>query len=231
MASEFAGRRVVVTGATGALGSAVVQHLIEAGAEVIGTCLNHDEKSQLEGLGHQRLTARVIDLTDEAAVAAMFCEIDTLWASLHVAGGFAMGPIEDASLDDVTKMWRINAVTAFLCSREAVKRMKSAGAGRIVNISAKPALRPAAQLSAYTMSKAAVAALTRSLAEEVGDTGVLVNAVAPSIMDTPANRQAMPDADFDKWPKVEDVATAIAYLASPANVLTNGEVLPVYGRM
>jgi NAD(P)-dependent dehydrogenase (short-subunit alcohol dehydrogenase family) len=109
--------------------------------------------------------------------------------------------------------------------------MADAG-GRIVNVAARPALewRTGAGMTAYTASKAGVAALTAALAEEVVKAGILVNAVAPSIMDTPANRQAMPKADHTLWPKVEEVAATIAFLASPENRVTRGAVVPVYGK-
>jgi NAD(P)-dependent dehydrogenase (short-subunit alcohol dehydrogenase family) len=125
-----------------------------------------------------------------------------------------------------------NLVSAFLCSREAVKAMlRNAQGGRIVNVAARPALEPrgGGGMVAYTVSKAGVAALTAALAEEVISRNILVNAVAPSIMDTPANRAAMPKADHDKWPKVEDVAATILFLASPENTVTRGAVVSVYG--
>jgi NAD(P)-dependent dehydrogenase (short-subunit alcohol dehydrogenase family) len=104
--------------------------------------------------------------------------------------------------------------------------------GRIVNVAARPALewRSGAGMAVYTASKAGVAALTAALAEEVAKDGILVNAVAPSIMDTPANRQAMPKADYALWPKVEEVAATIAFLASPDNRVTRGAIVPVYGK-
>ena len=104
--------------------------------------------------------------------------------------------------------------------------------GRIVNVAARPALewRQGAGMTAYTMAKAGVAALTVALAEEVAHEGILVNAVAPSIMDTAANRSAMPQADHDAWPKVEEVAATIVFLASPDNAVTRGAVVPVYGK-
>src|SRR5690349_4411834 len=127
----------------------------------------------------------------------------------------------------------MNFVTAFLCCRAAASSMLRSGAGgRIVNIAARPALewRSGAGMAAYTASKAAVAALTVALAEEVAADGILVNAVAPSIMDTRANREAMPKSDHWRWPKVEEVAATILFLASPENRVTRGAVVPVYGK-
>jgi NAD(P)-dependent dehydrogenase (short-subunit alcohol dehydrogenase family) len=133
----------------------------------------------------------------------------------------------------------MNLTTTFLCCRTAVETMTRAGqrgqddqGGRIVNVAARPALewRMGAGMTAYTVSKAAVAALTAALAEEVAKHDILVNAVAPSIMDTPANRQAMPKADFSAWPKVEEVAATIVFLASPDNKVTRGAIVPVYGK-
>ena len=146
-----------------------------------------------------------------------------------------MAPVADIGQADFEAMMRLNAGTCFLCCREAVKAMRRSGrpagdAGRIVNVIARPALEPTGGMLAYSTSKAAVASLTECLAREVQEEGILVNAVAPSIMDTPANRAAMPDADFDAWPKVEEVARAMVWLASPANALTTGALVPVYGR-
>jgi NAD(P)-dependent dehydrogenase (short-subunit alcohol dehydrogenase family) len=125
----------------------------------------------------------------------------------------------------------MNFVSCALCCRAAVNAMAGAG-GRIVNVSARPGLewRSGAGMVAYTASKAAVAALTAALAEEVAKDGILVNAVAPSIMDTPANRQAMPKADYALWPKVEEVAATIVFLASPDNRVTRGAIVSVYGK-
>ena len=124
-----------------------------------------------------------------------------------------------------------NFIACFLCCRAAVKAMGKDG-GRIVNVAARPALewRSGSGMVAYASSKAAVAAMTAALAEEVVKDGILVNAVAPSTMDTPANRKAMPNADFAAWPKVEEVAATIAYLASPDNAVTRGGIVPVYGK-
>ena len=109
--------------------------------------------------------------------------------------------------------------------------MRSGGdGGCIVNVAARPALQPVGGMIAYTTAKAAVASLTQCLAEEVRGDGIRVNAILPSILDTPANRRAMPDADFDRWPKPAEVARTISFLASPDNRLTSGALVPVFGR-
>jgi len=144
-----------------------------------------------------------------------------------------MAPIGETTKSDLMKQVEMNFVTAFLCCRAAVNAMLPTGAGgRIVNVATRPALewRAGAGMVAYTASKAAVAALTVALAEEVVKGDILVNAIAPSTMDTAANRKAMPKADFSAWTKVEDVAATILFLASPENKVTRGGIVPVYGR-
>jgi NAD(P)-dependent dehydrogenase (short-subunit alcohol dehydrogenase family) len=208
---RFAGRHVVVTGGTGALGFAVVALL-----------------EQEEATVH---VPRGVDLTSEEAATAFFDGLPAApWASIHLVGGFAMGKLGAMTLADFRAQHDLNVVTCFLACREAARRMR--GGGRIVNVASRPGVLPhlGGGMAAYTAAKAAVAALTRALAAELLGDGILVNAVVPSTMDTPANRRAMPDADFDRWPKVEEVAQAIAFLASPENTLTSGALLPVYGR-
>lgn len=229
----FEGRHVVVTGGTGALGTAVVKALLEAGA----TCHVPAHRRDAGASGAQVPDERLrpvpgVDLTNEEAVTAFYAQLPDLWASLHLAGGFRMAPIEETRLEDFLQMVEINAVTCFLCCREAVRRLRqgSPEGGRIVNVAARPALVPTGGLAAYSASKAAVVSLTQSLAEEVRAEGILVNAVAPSVIDSPANRQAMPEADHASWPRPEEVAEAILFLASPRNRLTSGAVVPVYGR-
>jgi NAD(P)-dependent dehydrogenase (short-subunit alcohol dehydrogenase family) len=159
--------------------------------------------------------------------------VPSLWASIHLAGGFAMAPVAKTTKSDLMKQVEMNLVTAFLCCRAAVNAMTAAAAGgRIVNVATRLALewRQGAGMAAYTASKSALAALTVALAEEVVPAGILVNAVAPSTMDTAANRRAMPNADHAAWPKVEEVAATILFLASPENRVTRGAVVPVYGR-
>jgi NAD(P)-dependent dehydrogenase (short-subunit alcohol dehydrogenase family) len=226
---DFTNRHVVVTGGTGALGAAVVQILLDAGAICHIPALH-----QPAGAAHDRVHIQSkIDLTDESAVSKFYESLPSLWASIHTAGGFAAAAIADTSLATWKQMHDTNAVTCFLCCREAIKKIrksKNDDGGRLVNVAAKPALIPTAGLSAYAASKAVVASLTVSLSEELSAEKIWVNAVGPSIMDTPSNRAAMPKADFEKWPKLSEVAATIAFLASPQNAVTRGALVPVYGR-
>jgi NAD(P)-dependent dehydrogenase (short-subunit alcohol dehydrogenase family) len=175
-------------------------------------------------------------LADDEAVGSFYQAVTPLWASIHLAGGFAAGPLRDAAPAALRQQIDMNLVTCLLCCRAALSAMTRGGAegggGRIVNVAARPGLewRSGAGMVAYAASKAAVAALTTALAEEVVKDGILVNAVAPSIMDTPANRRAMPKADYSLWPKVEEVAATILFLASPDNRVTRGAIVPVYGK-
>lgn len=227
--SGFGGRRVVVTGGGGFLGMAVVEALLDQGAEVHVPAVGESDAKRLAQLDHAMLrVSPEVDLTDEAKTIAFYESVPgPLWASLHIAGGFVWGPLADAPLEAFDKMVALNLRTCWLCCREAAKRMDE---GRIVNVAAKPTLVPSANVATYAATKSAVVGLTLALDEELHERGVFVNAIAPSIMDTPTNRSAMPNADFDAWPKVEEVAATIAFLASPANKTTRGAIIPVYGR-
>jgi NAD(P)-dependent dehydrogenase (short-subunit alcohol dehydrogenase family) len=233
---DFRDRHVVITGGAGALGTAVVTALVEAGAICHVPCMNEAEAQRFRLREHRQVVLTVTgSLAEEAPIGRLYDGITPLWASIHLAGGFAAAPLAETSAATMRQQIDMNLFSCLLCCRAAVKAMTrdAAGSGgRIVNVAARPALewRSGAGTTAYAASKAAVAALTAALAEEVAKSGILVNAVAPSIMDTPANRQAMPKADFSLWPKVEEVAATILFLASPENRVTRGAVVPVYGR-
>jgi NAD(P)-dependent dehydrogenase (short-subunit alcohol dehydrogenase family) len=232
-ALDFAGRHVVVTGGTGALGGAVVAALLDRGAAVHVSWRTTGEVERFPHKAHERVRLVPAELADEAAVARLYDGIGALWASIHVAGGFAMASIEKTDRAGLMSQIETNLVSAFLCSRAAVAAMRRGGhGGRIVNVTARPGLEPrhGAGMTAYATSKAAVAALTQALAQEVVDDGILVNAVAPATLDTPANRAAMPKADVTKWAALDDVAATILFLASPDNRVTRGAIIPVYGR-
>jgi NAD(P)-dependent dehydrogenase (short-subunit alcohol dehydrogenase family) len=232
---DFEGRNVVVTGGTGALGVAVVAALIEAGA-VCHIPYRHDTEASRFGAydpSRIKLYAK-LELSDGAKVEHLYAGLPALWASIHIAGGFAFGALKDTDEATLRQQIETNFISCALCCRAALQAFARSGStgGRIVNVAARPALewRSGAHMTAYAASKAAVAALTVALAEEVARDGILVNAVAPSIMDTPVNRKSMPKADFSNWPKVEEVTRTILFLASPANAVTRGAIVPVYGR-
>jgi len=222
---------IVVTGGTGGLGRAVVGRLLDAGAALHLPVEPGVEIDSFPHAGHANLSATAgVDLTDASAVEAFYTALPELWGSIHLAGGFTMAPLAETDADTFQHMMDMNLRTCFLCCRAAAARM--AAGGRIVNVAARPGLEPrtGAGMAAYAASKAGVAALTEALGEELAGQGIWVNAVAPSIIDTPANRDAMPDADHDTWPTPEEIAATIAFLVSPDNKVTRGGVIPVYGR-
>ncbi len=227
---DFSGKNVVITGGAGALGSAVVATLLAGGATCTVPYIHETEAQRFAHRDDARVKLiAVSDLADETAVAKVYAGIK-LWASIHIAGGFAPGKVENTDKAALMAQIDSNLVSCFLCCRAALNAMS--GGGRIVNVAARPALewRSGAGMTAYTIAKTGVAALTVALAEEVAKDGILVNAVAPSIMDTPANRKTMPKANFDAWPKVEEVAATIVFLASPDNRVSRGAMVPVYGK-
>jgi NAD(P)-dependent dehydrogenase (short-subunit alcohol dehydrogenase family) len=230
--TDYHGRVVVVTGGTGALGCAVVEALLARGASCVVPY--RDDGAAARAPFKDRVTlVGPVDLSDERDVARVYDGVAALWASIHLAGGFAMTSIADTKKADIFRMFEMNLVTCHLCCAAAARVLRRSGrGGRIVNVAARPALEPrlAAGMAAYGASKAAVAALTEALAEEVAGDGILVNAVAPSIIDTPTNRAAMPKAKHEQWPKVDEIAATIMFLASAENRVTRGAIVPVYGR-
>jgi NAD(P)-dependent dehydrogenase (short-subunit alcohol dehydrogenase family) len=228
-------RHVVITGGTGGLGRAVVNAFLQVGT-VCHLPLHGDAPHDAGMERSERLVyAPKVDLTDEAAVTGFYESLPALWASVHLAGGFSMRPIAETRLEEFRAQFDLNAVTCFLCCREAVRAIRNGNGfelpgGRIVNVAARPVVAPEGGMIAYSASKAAVASITQSLAIEVKSEGILVNAVLPSIIDTSANREAMPKADPAKWPKPEQIAETILFLCSPENALTSGALIPVYGR-
>ncbi len=220
MALALQDRNVVVTGGRGGLGPAVVEALGAAGA----VCHLPVRGAATGGGPRVRVTGGV-DLTEEAAVTAYYRSLPPLWASVHVAGGWAGAPILETSLAQLRAQLDVNLVTAFLCCREAVRALGAGG--RIVNVSSRAALVPAGGALAYTAAKAALSAFTQGLAAEVKAAGVLVNAVAPGTIDTAANRAAMGEAAAKGWTPPADIAAAILWLASPENATVTGAIVPV----
>lgn len=233
----FTGKTALVAGGTGGLGRAVSLAFLEEGALLIVTYINEQEFAALQqaaGAHASRLVGRKLDVTDEAAVQQLVDGVVKEHGRLDIlvntvggyAGGIKLWELETQVFD---LMLALNLRAGFMLARTAVKAMLPQGNGAIVNVAAKAALDHAAGASAYAASKAAALALMDSLAEDLKGSGVRVNSILPSIIDTPANRKAMPGADFAKWPKPEDIARVIIFLCSEDARVIHGAAIPVYG--
>ena len=215
------GKTLAVTGARGALGSATVERAQALGAEVIGIDI-----VPAEGAANYLQ----LDLTDRGATAEALAGLDKLDGLLNIAGGFAMGTAAAEPTDDEwDAMFRINVSTVRNATMAVVPRFKEQGRGSIVNVGALGALSGAADMSAYICAKSAVMRLTESLSEELRHQGINVNAVLPSLIDTPINREGMPDADYSQWVSPQQLADVICFLASDAAGAVHGALLPVRG--
>ncbi len=220
---QLDGKTMVVTGGAGVLGQAVAEVAKNNGANVVLLDVVPDFVSDLG-------ETYSLDLTDAQAVAACFDEIGYFDALANIAGGFDMGPTvyetEDALWD---AMFNINVTTLRRVLQVAVPFMVKAGHGSIVNVGALGALRGVGHMGAYTAAKSTVMRLTEALSDEVKPLGVNVNAVLPSLIDTPRNRADMPDADFSTWVAPKDLAAVVCFLASDAARAVHGALVPVNG--
>ncbi|MBS0219941.1 MAG: SDR family NAD(P)-dependent oxidoreductase [Proteobacteria bacterium] len=223
---------VVVTGGTGALGSAVVKALVEAGAECHVPAIETAVPAGRLPAGKVSVVPNV-DLSDEASVAAYYAGLPPLHGVVNIAGGFAWAPIADSPAKVLQQQLSMNLVSCALSCREAVANFRKAGrGGHIVNISARPALNPrqGANMTAYTASKAAVAAFTVALAEELKGEDISVVALCPSTIDTPTNRADMPKADHASWVKPDSLAALIVAELGLRDPIHSGALIPVYGK-
>ena len=216
------GRRIVVTGAGGTLGNAVCQRAEALGAEVVRLDVNF--RSDLSVEHH------IVDLTDLSATQKLFSEIGPFEGLFNIAGGFAMGAsVWSENDDEWDRMFQINVTTLRNVLKSALPQLLERGSGAIVNVGAYGAKEGQESMSAYCASKSVVMRLTESLAEEVKHKGIQVNAVLPTIIDTPPNRAAMPDADPSLWVAPEDLANVICFLGSDLAQAINGAMVPVRG--
>jgi NAD(P)-dependent dehydrogenase (short-subunit alcohol dehydrogenase family) len=227
-------KRVVITGAVGALGSAVAQAFASAGARLALIDRAADPKDLLKTLGGQHSFKGGVDLSDPAqaqsaldAAAGALGGVDVL---VNIAGAFRWETLAAGKLETWDFLYSVNLKTA-VCACKAVLPHLSSQHGRIINIGANAAAKAGAGMGAYAASKAGVAKLTEALAEELKDQGITVNAVLPSIIDTPANRADMPNADFTRWVAPAALADVILFLASDAARAVTGALIPVSGRV
>jgi NAD(P)-dependent dehydrogenase (short-subunit alcohol dehydrogenase family) len=222
---------ILVTGAAGVLGQAVIATLVARGEAVVAV----DLAPMIPSAG-QRLSVGGIDLADATAGAALIAQLTgtagagSLTGLVNVAGGFLWETVSEGGWASWERMYRINVQTAFEATRLALPALRTSR-GAIVNVSAAATARAGAGLGAYTAAKSAVSRLTEALAAEELANGVRVNAVMPSVIDTPANRRDMPDADPSRWVSPSEIAEVVAFLLSPAASGVTGALVPVVGRV
>ena len=227
----------MVAGGTGGLGRAISLAFLEEGAMVFVTYRKEEEFVALKdsaALNLSSLDGRQVDATDESAAAEFINGIVAQHGALDLlvnaiggyAGGVKLWDMKTAILD---QMLALNLRSGYSLARAVLPSMLKAGRGAIVNVAAKAAIDHAAGAAAYAASKAGAVALIDSLAADCTGTGVRVNSILPSIIDTPANRQAMPNADFQKWPKPEEIAQVVLFLSSDSAKTIHGAAVPVYG--
>jgi NAD(P)-dependent dehydrogenase (short-subunit alcohol dehydrogenase family) len=219
---------VLVAGGTGFLGSAVVRELLASGYEVTATWI---VDSELERLQSEPVALVRADLFDPAQADAAVAAVGELEAVVNLVGGFAAGPrVHETEPEEFERLMRLNVTPNFLLARSAMPRMIERGGGAFVGVSARPALRPFPGASAYITSKAAVLALIQALDAEYKNDGIRANAILPSVIDTPPNRAAQPNADHSTWVPPEQIAKVVRFLVSDDSAPTTGAAIPVYGR-
>jgi len=222
---------VLVAGGTGALGGAVLRDLLDAGYDVSSTWLVDRERERIEsGLGG-RVTLIQADLFDDDAATAAVDAVPDLEGVVNLVGGFAAGPkVHETPSEEFARLIRLNVEPAFRLARAAMPRLVERGGGAFVGVSARTAIQPFSGGAGYAVGKAAVLTFIQALDTEYKADGVRCNAVLPSVIDTPANRAATPDADFSKWVPPEQIARVIRFLVSEESAPVSGAGIPVYGR-
>jgi NAD(P)-dependent dehydrogenase (short-subunit alcohol dehydrogenase family) len=219
---------VLVAGGTGYLGTAVVRELLAARHDVCVTWIVDSERERVADQPVQLIEA---DLFDPAAVEAAVAGVPDLDAVVNLVGGFSDGPlVHETDPDEFDRLLRLNLRPLFLLARAAMPRLVERGGGAFVGVSARTALKPYPGGAAYSTAKAAVLALIQALDVEYRKKGVRCNAILPSIIDTPANRDAQPDADPSNWVEPDEIARVVRFLVSDDAGVTSGGAIPVYGR-
>jgi NAD(P)-dependent dehydrogenase (short-subunit alcohol dehydrogenase family) len=222
---------VLVAGGTGALGGAVLRELVDSGYGVTATYIVDRERERVEADMGDAVSVVRADLSDAAGATEAVEAVEDLDAVVNLVGGFAMGGlVHETEPEEFMRMIELNLVPGFMLARAAMPKLVERGGGAFVGVSARPALRPFAGAAGYITGKAAVLAFIQALDAEYRDQGVRCNAVLPSVIDTPANRESQPDADHSKWVPPEQIARVIRFLVSDDSAATSGAAVPVYGR-
>ncbi len=227
-------RTALVTGGTGGLGAAVVRRLLDDGWRVVVPWVEPRELERAPD--HDDVALVQADLLDadsvaEAVATATGDGAPPLRAVVNLVGGFATGEkVEAMPVEDFERMLTLNLRPTYLVAQAAIPHLRAAGGGSIVCVSARPALRPFPGAAGYVTAKGAVLSLVGALDAEYRDEGIRTNAILPSVIDTPGNRAAMPDADTAKWVTPDEIAAVISFLVSDASAPTSGAHVPVYGR-
>jgi len=224
----------LISGGTGGLGAAVTRAFLCAGWRVVVPVFDTAERERVPA--HERLVLEPADLSDPdsaAAVAALSAgnEGAPLRAVVNLVGGFAAGGrVHETAIEDFEAQLRLNLRPTYLVCQAALPHLQAAGGGAIVCVSSRAALRPFRGAAGYIVAKAAVLAFVDALAEEYREDGIRVNAILPSVIDTPANRRAMPDADHERWVSPEQIASVVRFLCDDGAEVVSGAHVPVYGR-
>lgn len=223
-------KTIAVTGANGNLGREVVATALAQGAQV--ALLDVAFSADLPAFPEDRTTRHIVNLLDQEATNTCFADIGPIDALCNVAGGFSMGtPTHESTDEEWSLMLSLNVNTLLHCVRASVPGMLKVGSGSIVSIAASAALSGQALMAPYTVTKSAVMRITECMSAELKDQGINVNCVLPSIIDTPQNREAMPDAEFSNWVSPKQLAEVICFLASDAASAINGAAIPVTNRV
>ena len=228
---------VLITGGTGGLGIAVTQEALKSGAKLVTLPVRSERsgdalKARVTSEDLSRLRFVDLPVVEEGAVETLIDQMGQIDVLIHVMGGFEMGRTDQFSYQDWQKMLDLNLNSGFIFCKQALRRMRQTGYGRIVAVGTRSVQYPGGQLAAYSASKSGLVALVQAIAEETKDleTDITANAVLPRVIDTPKNRAAMGDKDADRWVKPESLAQVIGFLASEAARDIRGAAVPVYGK-
>ncbi|OUC13694.1 MAG: 3-oxoacyl-ACP reductase [Alkalinema sp. CACIAM 70d] len=229
------GKRVLLAGGTGGLGLGVTPVVLAQGAEVTIPYMNERDldrlRDRISPAEFSRIRFAQADLRDERSVETLVNEMGRVDVLIQLVGGFSMGKTHEYSFEQWKQDFDLNLNTTFLLCKHSLRKMLETGYGRIVTIGSRGAVQPGGQLAGYCASKAGVVALTQAIADETKGQNITANVVLPSVIDTPANRSAMGEANAGQWVKPESLAQVICFLASEAAQDLRGAVIPVYGNI